>query len=243
MPSPTPTPPPGPGAADDMGLVLRIVRHDPTAFEVLMRQHNAKLFRIARTILKNNADAEDVLQESYLAAFRGIDRFEGTAQLSTWLTRIVINQALGLLRARKRDDVVVGLAADHRHSPEGQEQFVDRQPNESPEQAAFQSQMRALLEQKLDALPLIFRTVFVMREVEDMTVEETAECLSIPAATVRTRLHRARAQLREALAFEMDCASGDVYRFGGARCDRVVAGVLGRLQGLTDLSRDLLPHS
>ena len=212
-----------------MELVDRIVRHDRGAFEIVMRRYNAKLFRVARAILKNDADAEDALQEAYLAAFKAMDRFEGTARLSTWLTRIVINQALGRLRARKRDEVVVGFAAQERPQTEMQEELVDPAALESPERATLQAQWRALLEQKIDALPLIFRTVFILREIEDMTVEETAGCLSIPAATVRSRLHRARAQLRESLAFEMDTIAGDVFPFAGARCDRIVAGVLKRL--------------
>ena len=221
------------GAADDMGLVHRVMRHDHGAFEIIMRRHNAKLFRVARAILKNDADAEDALQEAYLAAFRAMDRFQGAATLSTWLTRIVINEALGRLRKRKRDDVVVGFVAEGRHLPEPLEHAVNSSSSESPEQITFQTQLRQLLEQKIDALPLTFRTVFIMREVEDMTVEETAECLSIPATTVRTRLHRARAKLRESFALEMDSATAEAFQFDGARCDRIVASVLGRLQRLT----------
>ena len=229
-------------AADEMGLVHRIVRHDRAAFEIVMRRYNAKLFRVARAILRNDADAEDALQEAYLAAFLAMDRFQGTARLSTWLTRIVINQALSRLRTRKRDEVVVGFAAREHRPHEMQEKVVDPSPNESPELATLQAQWRRLLEQKIDALPLIFRTVFIMREVEDMTVEETAECLSIPAATVRTRLHRARAQLRECLALEMDTAAGGVFPFAGARCDRIVAGVLKRLPSLAGSSQSLSPR-
>jgi RNA polymerase sigma-70 factor (ECF subfamily) len=217
---------------DDLVLAQRIVRHNQAAFEILMRRYNAKLFRVARAILKSDADAEDALQEAYLAAYRGLDRFEGSAQLSTWLTRIVINQALGRLRSRKREDIVVQLAGDLSRPHHLQEQMVERRSTESPEQAALRAQLRGLLEQKIDALPLIFRTVYMMREVEDMSVEETAECLSIPAATVRSRLHRARAQLRESLSLEMDSTLADVFPFGGARCDRIVAGVLGRLEGV-----------
>jgi RNA polymerase sigma-70 factor (ECF subfamily) len=211
--------------------VQGILCHDHTAFEILMRRYNARLYRVARSILKNDADAEDVLQEAYLAAYRAMDRFRGAAQLSTWLTRIVINQALRRLRASKRDRVVVDFQRGRDHLPQTQEPFVNQRGNESPEQIALQSQLQQLLEQKIDALPLIFRTVFVLRKVEDMSVQETAESLSIPAATVRSRLHRARAQLRESLALEMDSAAGSVFPFGGARCDRIVFGVLGRLQG------------
>jgi len=226
---------------DDDALVRRIVRHDHAAFEILMRRYNTKLFRVARAILKIDADAEDVLQETYLAAYRGLNRFQGSAQLSTWLTRIVINQALGRLRSRQREDIVVRLGADHCHERDFQEQMVDRLQTESPEQAALRSQLCRLLEQKIDALPLIFRTVFVMREVEEMSVQETADCLSIPAATVRSRLHRARAQLRESVNLEMESTTAEVFPFLGARCDRIVAGVLARLRSIPDQPGDSLP--
>jgi RNA polymerase sigma factor (sigma-70 family) len=221
LPSATLAPTAEERAADDMRLAQLVVNRDKGAFESIMRRHNPKLFRVARAILKNDAEAEDALQEAYLAAFRGMATFQGAAPLSTWLTRIVINESLGRLRKRRRHDVVVEFA--NRGEP------ADEAPNESPEQQAFQSQLRELLERKIDSLPLHFRTVFIMREVEDMTVEETAECLSIPPATVRTRLHRARAELRESLALEMDSASGGVFKFDGARCDRIVARVLHRL--------------
>ena len=229
-------------SADEMELVQRIVRHDRGAFEIVMRRYNAKLFRVARAILKNDADAEDALQEAYLAAFKAMDRFEGTARLSTWLTRIVINQALGRLRARKRDEVVVEFAARDRLPSEMPDKFEDPAAPESPERATLQAQWRELLEQKIDALPLIFRTVFILREIDDMTVEETAGCLSIPAATVRSRLHRARAQLRESLAVDMDTVAGGIFPFAGARCDRIVAGVLKRLPPVSGSSEDLSPH-
>jgi RNA polymerase sigma factor (sigma-70 family) len=218
-------------ADDDGALVQRILGHDHAAFEILMRRHNARLYRVARSIVKHDADAEDVLQEAYLSAYRAMDQFRGTAQLSTWLTRIVVNQALGRLRATRRDRVVVGFEGDRSHLPQTQEPFVNQPSDPSPEQITLQSQLQQLLEQKIDALPVVFRTVFVLREVEELSVEETAQCLSIPAATVRSRLHRARAQLRESLALDMDSAAGGVFPFGGARCDRIVAGVLGRLSG------------
>jgi RNA polymerase sigma-70 factor (ECF subfamily) len=225
-----------PEAMEDSLLAARIVLHDHIAFEVLMRRHNAKLFRVARAILKNSADAEDAVQESYLAAYRGMGRFQGNSTLSTWLTRIVINQALGRLRTHRREEVVVDIAAG-RDSLAAREPFVDERPDESPDHIAFQAQMRGVLEKKIDALPLVFRTVFIMREVEEMSVEETAQCLSIPAATVRSRLHRARAQLRESLSQEMDSVTERIFEFGGARCDRIVARVFEQLQSVPTAAR------
>jgi RNA polymerase sigma-70 factor (ECF subfamily) len=214
----------------DDELVARVSRADHAAFEALMRRHNGRLFRVARTILRDEAEAEDALQEAYLEAYRHIRDFRGSAQLSTWLTRIVINQALMRVRKQKRDPVVVPITQPH-GAPEGQidasgvNDVVD-ESGESPPSAMLRAEIRNLLEQKIDELPVAFRTVFVMREVEDMTVQETAECLSIPEATVRTRLFRARALLRDAIARDMDLAVLNVFHFAGARCDRIVENVL-----------------
>jgi RNA polymerase sigma-70 factor (ECF subfamily) len=215
---------------DDAELVGRIARHDQAAFEVLMRRHNGKLFRVARAILKDDAEAEEALQDAYLEAYRHMGDFRGGARLSTWLTRIVINQALMRLRKQKRDRIVVPFGSE-RAAEQGQaEADVTDERSETPPGATLRAEIRRALERRIDELPTAFRTVFVMREVEDMTVDETAECLSIPAATVRTRLFRARALLREALARDMDMATVDVFSFAGERCDRIVAGVLARLR-------------
>lgn len=201
---------------------------DHQAFEALMRRYNGRLFRVARAILKDEADAEDALQDAYLDAYRHMDQFRGDAELGTWLTRIVVNQALMRLRRQKRDGIVVPFGqadADQTH----QEKEVPDEQGESPSTATLRAEIRQILERRIDELPLAFRAVFVMREVEDMSVEETAQALSIPAATVRTRLFRARALLRESLARDVDIATGDVFAFLGARCDRIVAAVLARL--------------
>ncbi|HEY1438855.1 MAG TPA: RNA polymerase sigma factor [Casimicrobiaceae bacterium] len=229
---PTPSAPaPRPASeVDDAELVGRIGRHNQAAFEVLMRRYNGKLFRVARAILKDDAEAEEALQDAYLEAYRHMGDFRGGARLSTWLTRIVINQALMRLRKQKRDRIVVPFGSE-RATEQGQaEADVTDERSETPPGATLRAEIRRALERRIDELPIAFRTVFVMREVEDMTVDETAECLSIPAATVRTRLFRARALLREALARDMDMATVDVFSFAGERCDRIVAGVLARLR-------------
>jgi RNA polymerase sigma-70 factor (ECF subfamily) len=215
-------------AIDDAELAQRIGRHDQAAFEIMMRRHNGKLFRVARAILKDDAEAEDALQDAYVDAYRHIDEFRGGARLSTWLTRIVINQALMRLRKHKRSRIVVPFRDAGATEPDEAEADVADERSESPPGATLRAEIRRALERRIDELPIAFRTVFVMREVEDMTVEETAECLAIPAATVRTRLFRARALLREALAHDMDMATVDVFSFAGERCDRIVAGALKR---------------
>lgn len=223
---------PAASPGSDADLVARIGRRDQSAFEALMRRHNARLFRVARAILKDDAEAEDALQDAYLDAYRRIGDFRGESQLATWLTRIVINQALMRLRRQKRDRVVVpfgGRRDAERNLPEAD---MADDKTESPTDATMRAEVRRMLERRIDELPVAFRTVFVMREVEDMTVEETAVCLSIPEATVRTRLFRARALLREALAHDMDSATVEVFGFAGERCDRIVAGALARAAAL-----------
>ena len=207
----------------------KVAEGQEAAFEAIMRRHNGRLFRVARAILKDDADAEDALQDAYLDAYRHMSDFRGDSQLSTWLTRIVVNQSLMRLRRQKRERVVVPFdGGEHRQQREEVE--VADEKAESPSQAAMRAEVRRLLEQRIDQLPVAFRTVFVMREVEDMSVEETAACLGIPEATVRTRLFRARALLRESLVRDMDAATADVFGFAGARCDRIVATVLSRIR-------------
>lgn len=191
--------------------------NDLAAFEQLMRRHNRALYRTARSIVKDDAEAEDVLQEAYLRAFRALQDFRGEASIATWLTRIVINEAIARTRRRSADIIQLdGEAAMDEH-------------NEQPEQALLRREARRLIERKIDGLPNAFRTVFVLRTLEEMSVEETAACLEIPEATVRTRYFRARGLLREALSRELDVALEDAFSFDGARCDRIVASVLKRL--------------
>jgi RNA polymerase sigma-70 factor (ECF subfamily) len=217
-------------SVSDAELVPRIARADHAAFETLMRRHNGKLFRVARAILKEDGEAEDALQDAYLEAYRHIGDFRGDAQVGTWLTRIVVNQALMRLRKRKRDHVVVPFGDPNDEGHGNAEADVPDEKGESPTSATLRAEIRHIIERRIDELPDAFRTVFVMRDVEDMTVHETAECLSIPAATVRTRLFRARALLREALARDIDAGTVDVFGFAGERCDRIVAGVLAQIQ-------------
>jgi RNA polymerase sigma-70 factor (ECF subfamily) len=202
---------------------------DKAAFEALMRQYNARLFRIARSILKDDVEAEDALQDAYVQAYRKMANFRGDAAPGTWLTRIVINQAFMRLRKRRREQIVV--AFDNRRSGrDAQPIEVADEHAESPSDAALRGEVRRIIERRIDALPVLFRTVFVMREVEEMTVQETADCLGIPPATVRTRFFRARTLLRDALERDMDTARAGIFGFAGARCDRVVAAVLARIQ-------------
>lgn len=218
-----------PAVSNDAELVTRICRGDRFAFEMLMRRYNQRLFRVARGILKNDSDAEEALQDAYVCAYSAFAAFRGDSQLSTWLTRIVINEALGRLRRRRREQAVIAFHPDSRAEPGLANAAELDAPSASPEEAMVRAEVRALIEKGLDELPVAFRTVFMMREVEEMTVEETAQCLGIPAATVRSRLFRAKALLRAALEQEIGAAIQEAFSFAGARCDRIVAAVMGRI--------------
>lgn len=218
----------------DADVIARIAGGERNAFELLMRRYNRPLFRAARSILRDDAEAEDALQEAYLLAFRNLDKFRGESSLATWLTRIVVNEAIARRRkASRRAEVIQISAGEEWESQADQQQAageaMSQGTTEQPEQAALRSEVRRLVENKIDDLPQVFRTVFMLRALEEMTVEETAACLDIPEATVRTRYFRARGMLRESLARELDAGLEEAFSFDGARCDRIVAGVLARL--------------
>jgi len=217
---------------DDAALVLRVQRADAAAFAVLMRRYNRRLYRTARAILKDDGAAEDAVQEGYLAAWRHVGAFRGDAQIGTWLTRIVVNQALQALRRRRREQVVVLFDDPAGEPADGDDAVTDTPAADMPEDAMARTEMRRLIERKIDELPEAYRTVFVLREVEDMTVDEAAAALGIPAATVRSRLFRAKARLRASLAEELDNATQEVFGFDGARCDRIVEAVLTRIDAM-----------
>ena len=218
-------------ALDDAELLPRVRAGDAGAFEVLMRRHNRRLYRVARSLMREPAEAEDALQEAYLSAYRSLASFRGDSALATWLTRIVVNECTGRLRRRARRDNIVPIVAAHA-LPEEEGETMPEDPSaadeETPDRALLRSELRSLLERKIDELPQDFRSVFVMRSVEELSVEETAQCLAIPEATVRTRHFRARSLLRASLAQDLDIAEHEVFGFDGERCDRIVANVLRR---------------
>ena len=215
----------------DDELVRRIALGDREALGFLMRRYNQKLYRTARSILKDDAEAEDTVQEAYLLAYRSIGGFRGDAKISTWLVRVVANEALGRLRKRNRSAEIIRMDGNVDQDIKASEmKGNDEGAPEQPERAALRAETRRLLERTIDTLPDAFRAVFVLRAIEEMTVEETASALDIPEATVRSRFFRARGLLRESLSREIDFAHEDAFSFAGARCDRIVAGVLARLE-------------
>ena len=220
---------PLPAAAADADLVRLTGTGDHAAFEALMRRHNGRMFRAARAILKDDTDAEDAVQEAYLDAYRHMPEFRGESQVGTWLVRIAVNHALMRLRKQKRESVVVSFDQQEAGDSGDIVNHLADERNEAPTTTIERSEIRQLLERRIDELPMSYRTVFVLREVEEMSVEETSTALGIPPATVRTRLFRARALLRQALAREVDLVTGEVFGFAGARCDRIVAAVIAQL--------------
>lgn len=207
-------------------LCRRVACGDARALERLMRLHNRRLYRAARAILRDEAEAEDVVQETYLRAYRGMHLFRGEAALSTWLVRICVREALQRRRKARRRAEVIPI----RHGLTEAE--IDAQAFEFPVDvtlAAVESgELRTRIEARIDALPDGFREVFVLRALEELSVEETAAALDLPPATVRTRFFRARSRLREALSQE-DSMLGQAFAFAGERCDRIVETVLCRL--------------
>ena len=219
---------PLPAAATDAELVERAANGDESAFERIMRTNNRLLFRTARSILKSDAEAEDALQEAYLRAWRALSTFRADSKLSTWLVRIVINEALGRLRHRKSAQVIPLESVMESFDPQTQES-TEEDPDREPDSLAMRSQVRRLMEARIDLLPEAFRTVFMLRAVEELSVEEVSAALEIPQATVRTRFFRARSLLRESLSRDVDLVINDAFSFDGGRCDRIVANVLTRL--------------
>jgi RNA polymerase sigma-70 factor (ECF subfamily) len=214
----------------DSDLARRAAGGDQAAFQVIMRRYNRMLFRTARSILWSDSDAEDALQEAYLQAYQGLDHFRGDSRLSTWLTRIVINQALERRRKRRREGTLFESSSNIVDLEQELESVrAAAWTTEEPESQVLREELRKLLEAKIDRLPPAFRTVFVLRALEELSVEETAACLGIPEATVRTRFFRARSLLRESLEHTFDLALQEAFSFGGARCDRIVETVLSRL--------------
>jgi RNA polymerase sigma-70 factor (ECF subfamily) len=199
------------------------------AFRAIMQRHNRRLYRVARGVLGDDAEAEDVVQETYVKAFQNLVGFRAEASLPTWLTRIAINEALG--RKRKRRPVV-DLHSLDLINEQGEARvliFPGVRVGANPEADAERAEIRRLLEHAIDELPEIFRVVFVMREIEQMSIEETASQLDILPDTVKTRLHRARRLLREALQDRLGAALQDTFPFDGERCERMTNAVLNRM--------------
>lgn len=216
-------------ALSDAELVVHARRGHHDAFRQIMRRGNQRLFRIARGVLNDDAEAEDAVQEAWTLAFAKLDGFRGEASLLTWMTRIVLNECYGRLRRRRPTVGIEQIEAAQQHGDGRILMFPNRYGGEDPAADASRAQMRGLIERAIDALPEPFRVVFVMRDVEECSIEETASALAIRPETVKTRLHRARRLLRNALHDNLATALNDAFPFLGPRCDRMTETVLARL--------------
>jgi RNA polymerase sigma-70 factor (ECF subfamily) len=212
---------------DDEDLVLQARAHDEAAVRTLTKRYNRRLFRIARSILHDDAEAEDVVQETYVRAFTGLDHFRGDAGFGTWITRIAMNEALG--RLRKRRPTVDWERYGQNRSQSEIIEFPVSAASKDPERTMAQGEIRALLEEAIDTLPDPFRIVFVARAVEGMSIEETADLFGLRSLTVKTRLHRARNLLREKLEKQLGPAVTSTFPFDGARCERLTEQVVRRV--------------
>ena len=216
-------------ALDDAQLVDLARRSNSDAFRTIMQRNNRRLYRVARSVLGDDSEAEDVVQEAYVRAFASLGTFRGDSSLTTWLTRITLNEALGRLRQRRPTVELTVLDL----KPAGSANIIPfpiMQPGTDPERTVAQQQIRRLIEGAIDELPEAFRTVFVMREIEEMSVEETADFLKIEPATVKTRLHRARRRLRQALDQQLASSVTEAFPFDGKRCTHTADKVLERLR-------------
>jgi len=205
----------------DEEIVARVRSGETQLFELIMRRHNRRIYRAARAIVRDDGEAEDVMQDAYVRAYAHLREFEGRALFSTWLTRIAVHEALARRRRGQRFRPIEDQTQETQSMPTGS--------HFSPEQQASDRETRAVLEKAIDALPDEFRSVFVLRAVEGMTGAETAESLGIPEETVKTRLFRARARLQETLLEALEPVVQQAYELHLSRCDRVVATVLSRI--------------
>jgi RNA polymerase sigma-70 factor (ECF subfamily) len=208
-------------ALSDEEVVARVLDGQTALYEVLMRRHNERIYRAARSIVRDEDEAEDVMQQAYVNAYLHLRQFDRRAKFSTWLTRIAIHEALARARRNGRYATVDFGGEEH--------YAVDEQPSRNPEHHAFAGELRGLLESSIDQLPDGLREVFMLREVDGLSTGETAECLGVSEDVVKTRLSRSRAALRRRLAEQAGILAPETFRFLQPRCDRVVAAVLARI--------------
>ncbi len=201
----------------DEAVIERVRAGDIAAFEVIMRRYNQRLFRCVRGIVRSDATAEDVMQQAYLSAYTHLDQFQGAARFATWLTRIAVNQALAHARRSAR-------LGESELAPDGDGGPVS--PERTPEEQASARELSRVLEGACDALPDLYRAVFVMREIEGLSTAETAECLGLSEEAVKVRLHRARGLMRGHIVARIGAGAARAFAFLGPRCDRMVARVL-----------------
>jgi RNA polymerase sigma-70 factor, ECF subfamily len=208
----------------DEEVVARVLTGETALFEILMRRYNQRIYRLARVILRDDAEAEDVMQDAYVRAYEHLYQFAGKAAFPTWLSRIAIHEALARKRRRGRHEELDAMTMNN-----GDSMTILKSSAPNPEDGTATAQMRELLQDAIDHLPENYRTVVVMRQVEEMSVAETASSLGVSEAVVKTRLHRAHAMLRKEIYSRANGRASDLYQFHAVRCDRVVKNVFARI--------------
>ncbi len=207
-------------------LIERAKGRDEAAIRTIIKSNNQRLYRLARGILRDDSEAEDVVQDTYIRLFTHLDEFRGEASLTTWLSRIAINEALGRVRKRK---LVAPLPAADSVASADIIPFPRQTSSEDPEKTMAQREIQHVVEQAIDELPDLFRIVFVARVMEGMSVEATADLLGLNVITVKTRLHRARKMLRDSVERRIGPVALDAFPFAGRRCDRLTETVMKHL--------------
>ena len=205
---------------NDAEVITRVLDGEVELYEILMRRYNERIYRVARAVLRDDGESEDVMQETYVRAYRNLAKFEGRSSFATWITRIALNEALQ--RTRKRQPM---------EPMDGEDHIMQLAAlGDSPEQSYGRQEITGILEEAIAALPEQYRTVFMLREVEEMSTEEAAEALELSEENVRIRLHRARGLLKKFLVEKAGLAARHAYPFHLSRCDRVVAKVFAQIR-------------
>jgi RNA polymerase sigma-70 factor (ECF subfamily) len=216
-----------PSSLTDAEIVARVRAGERALFEILMRRHNQRVYRAARAVLKDEAEVEDVMQQAYINAYTHLHQFEDRSQFSTWLTRITLNEAFG----RRRKLQSESMARMPSEIADNAGAFMDTvtSPQPDPERQAYARELHRVLEEAVDTLPEAYRTVFMLRDIEGLSTDETGEGLGLGEEAVKTRLHRARAMIRRAVTARIGNVAASTFQFHAPRCDRIVAAVLARI--------------
>ena len=216
-------------ALTDAEIVRRVRAGDSALFEILMRRHNQRVYRVVRAVLKDEADVEDVMQQAYINVFTHLHQFEERSQFSTWLIRIALHEAFGRRRKTQTVGIVNGAEPIRRRWRSGRAHGYPQSPEADPERQAYAQELHRVLEAAVDTLPDTYRTVFMLRDIEGLSTSETAEGLGLGDEAVKTRLHRARVMIRRAVTVRIGEVAAGAFQFHAPRCDRVVSAVLARV--------------
>jgi RNA polymerase sigma-70 factor (ECF subfamily) len=219
-------------ALPDEEIVKRVRAGDSAAFELLMRRHNQRVYRVVRAVVKDEADVEDVMQQAYINAFTHLHQFESRSQFSTWLTRIALHEAFGRRRKTQRADPTTAQNRSGIDNDPGEFMDTLTSPEADPERQAYAQELQRALEAAVDTLPDIYRTVFMLRDIEGLSTTETGQGLGLGDEAVKTRLHRARVMIRRAVTVRIGKVAAGAFQFHAPRCDRVVSAVLAQVSQL-----------